>query len=310
MGNSDDNSGGGAVVAETATPRSSGGSVFATEAPAPTEQPATPPTTAPATPPESAYSGAITPIDENSALGLDSTRMGSVGIGSPVSAELYSLAEAHDWTFEGEEGQVITIRCEAAPGEDTDPRINLLAPNGVAIAMDDDSGNGYNSIIRSFRLPVTGTYIVKVDIFTEGEYILSIDAGGSRGSGGSLGSSGGAITPIEENSALGLDSTRMGNVGIGSPVSAELDTIFEAHDWTFAGEEGQVITIRCEAAPGEDTDPRINLLAPDGTAIAMDDDSGNGYNSAIRNFRLPVTGAYTIKVDIFTAGEYILSVDQ
>jgi hypothetical protein len=96
-------------------------------------------------------------------------------MGDEVTGELNSLMEADDWTFEGEEGQRVTIRCEAASGEDTDPRINLLDPDGDLVDSDDDSGSGYDAILDNVRLPEDGTYTIKVDVFTEGEYVLSLE---------------------------------------------------------------------------------------------------------------------------------------
>lgn len=108
----------------------------------------------------------------NSALGLDSTHRGSIPVGGQVRDRLDSLTLAHDWTFEGRAGQSVTIRCEAAPGEDTDPRVNLLGPGGEWLIADDDGGADFNALISNYRLPSDGTYTIKVDIFTGGEYIL------------------------------------------------------------------------------------------------------------------------------------------
>jgi tetratricopeptide (TPR) repeat protein len=113
-----------------------------------------------------------------------------------------------------------------------------------------------------------------------------------------------------DNSALGLRSSNQGTLSPGSQVTASLDTIFEAHDWTFEGQAGQVITLRCTAAPGAETDPRINLLAPDGSWLIADDDGGEGLSSRISDFELPVDGTYTVKVDVFELGEYVLVLES
>jgi serine/threonine-protein kinase len=112
------------------------------------------------------------------------------------------------------------------------------------------------------------------------------------------------------NSALGLDASNQGTLSPGSQVTASLDTIFEAHDWTFEGRAGQVVTLRCTAAAGAETDPRINLLAPDGSWLIADDDGGEGLNSLIANFELPADGTYTVKVDVFEPGEYVLAFED
>ncbi len=95
----------------------------------------------------------------------------------------------------------------------------------------------------------------------------------------------------------------------GGSVSGNLDSLFEADDWRFQGEAGQSVTIRCQARGGQDTDPRIHLIAPGGGVVADDDDGGQGYNSLISNVTLPETGTYTIRVDVFTRGDYVLWIE-
>jgi hypothetical protein len=112
-----------------------------------------------------------------------------------------------------------------------------------------------------------------------------------------------------DNSALDLRSNFQGIIEVGDRVDGNLDTIFEADDWTFQGNAGQSVTIRCEAAVGSTTDPRINLLGPDGDFIAADDDGGINYNAVLRNITLPTDGEYTIKVDVFETGRYVLRLE-
>jgi serine/threonine-protein kinase len=113
-----------------------------------------------------------------------------------------------------------------------------------------------------------------------------------------------------DNSALNLPAINQGTLSPGTPMSASLDTVLEAHDWTFEGQAGQVVTLRCTAAPGAETDPRINLLAPDGSWLSADDDGGEGLSSLIANFELPMDGIYTVKVDVFEIGEYVLVLES
>jgi SH3-like domain-containing protein len=112
-----------------------------------------------------------------------------------------------------------------------------------------------------------------------------------------------------DNLALGLPSVEQGSVEIGGEASATLDTIFEAHDWTFEGESGQVVTISAAAAAGSSVDPRLNLLGPNGEWLIANDDGGSGTDALIENYTLPENGTYTIKIDVFEGGEYILSVE-
>lgn len=63
----------------------------------------------------------------------------------------------------------------------------------------------------------------------------------------------------------------------------------------FRGNAGDIIGIQHQATSG-DLDPLLILIGPNGREIIRNDDDpeSDGFNSYIRNFRLPVTGIYTI----------------
>jgi SH3-like domain-containing protein len=77
----------------------------------------------------------------------------------------------------------------------------------------------------------------------------------------------------------------------------------------FDGVAGQLFSV---AALSDDlADPLIVLVAPDGTPLIGDDDSGVNLNSVIRNYTLPVSGEYTLVVSQAGAagtGEFELAV--
>ncbi len=104
--------------------------------------------------------------------GLVTTGGGTLSVGGSAQGTLNSIFEAHNWTFEGQAGQNVTIRVEGQ-GE-TDPRAKLLDPEGNVLAEDDDGGGGLNALI-TYTLPVSGTYTVRVDVFTEGTYTVSVE---------------------------------------------------------------------------------------------------------------------------------------
>lgn len=103
------------------------------------------------------------------------TYRGSTGVGQEVTGSSAGTGGIHEWTFEGSAGQIITIRCDAPPGSATDPRVNLFGPAGNWLIADDDGGDGLNALIANFRLPSTGTYTIKIDFFTLGDYVLKIN---------------------------------------------------------------------------------------------------------------------------------------
>ncbi len=104
--------------------------------------------------------------------GLATTGGGTIALGGSVTGTLGTLFEAHNWVFEGQAGQTVTIRVNAVG--DTDPRVKLLDPSGSVIAEDDDSGGGLNARLTAV-LPLGGTYTIRVDVYVPGEYTASLE---------------------------------------------------------------------------------------------------------------------------------------
>jgi hypothetical protein len=84
------------------------------------------------------------------------------------------------FVFEGQEGDVISIRMDATSG-DLDPLVTLFL-DGKQIAFDDDSGEGKNAAVIDFELPEDGLYQVEAARFdrdqgqTSGSYVLVLEA--------------------------------------------------------------------------------------------------------------------------------------
>ena len=105
--------------------------------------------------------------------------------------------------------------------------------------------------------------------------------------------------------ALGSeDAIPMGSIEVGGRVNGEITDLFEIHNWMFNGTAGQTVKIEGNAAGGDATDPRVNLLGPDGTLLAGDDDGGQDSNALISSFTLPANGQYTIQLDVWQTGRY------
>jgi hypothetical protein len=103
---------------------------------------------------------------------LDTTGGGTVGVGESVAGEIADSTQAHDWFFDGVEGQFVIINIYG-DGE-SDPRARLITPGGKVLARDDDSGEGFD-VYLSATLPADGTYTVRVDMFGGGTYTLTLD---------------------------------------------------------------------------------------------------------------------------------------
>jgi hypothetical protein len=104
--------------------------------------------------------------------GLETTRVETIAPGQTLTGTLTGLYEAHNWLFEGQAGQTVTITVEAVG--DSDPRLRLLDPSGNVIGEADDTGTGDLSARLTITLPVSGTYTARVDVFAAGDYRITV----------------------------------------------------------------------------------------------------------------------------------------
>lgn len=100
----------------------------------------------------------------------------SMEIGDTIEVEM-AYQRVYVITFEGEEGQEITLSAREVGDAATDPLIALLDPDGNPIAGDDDFGQGQNGLdseIEDFELPEDGTYTLLVS-HAEGAYAFGFN---------------------------------------------------------------------------------------------------------------------------------------
>lgn len=100
---------------------------------------------------------------------------GSITRGGQVRGDLQDVFAVDEWTFSGSAGQAVRIRCQPAPASRADPRIALLGPNGAELASDDDGGGNLAALIDGYSLPADGTYLIHVDVWSTGAYLLSLE---------------------------------------------------------------------------------------------------------------------------------------
>jgi enterochelin esterase-like enzyme len=88
-----------------------------------------------------------------------------------------------------------------------------------------------------------------------------------------------------------------GVLAIGESVQGDLLS-GERDTWTFMGRTGQRVTVSMERAPADQPDaldPYIELIAPDGTLVAADDNSGPVRDAILLGAPLPMNGLYSIQ---------------
>jgi len=216
--------------------------------------------------------------------GRSTTAVYSIAVGERGEGTRYGLLGADNWLFEGHAGQGVVIRLEASGGGI--PEAVLFDPAGNVTAGGEHHTIG-NTAVLAVTLPVDGLYTIRVSLWPEGAYELSIEqAPGPVYTGGDSF----ATTSIE-------------TLAVGQTAAGGINSVFQAHNWLFEGRAGQPVTIRVDGQGR--CDPRAALIGPDGQVIAQDDDNGGG-RSALIMASLPVSGVYTVRVDVWVEGSYTL----
>ena len=100
-----------------------------------------------------------------------------------------------------------------------------------------------------------------------------------------------------------------GPIAPGSQVAGQIDDPFGTDAYTMAGSAGQTVTIWAQAAQGSSTDPQLTVYGPNGAEVGYDDDGGGGTMALISGLYLPADGTYTIYVDVWSTGPYVLGVE-
>nr|PZN48429.1 MAG: hypothetical protein DIU68_21680 [Chloroflexota bacterium] len=173
------------------------------------------------------------------------------------------------------EGEVFTVGVSPVGSSGLRPRIELYSPSGELVrqASASLSNAAGDALVPAYQAAESGTYVALVlgEGGTTGEYIISYGLGVSR-----------------ENILRGplyADQTMTGDIA-----RRGLRDV-----WTVYLNAGDVIT--ATANPQSSLfDPVLELVAPDGSIIAWDDNSGGGLTPLIGSARAPVTGAYLLRV--------------
>lgn len=189
-------------------------------------------------------------------------------------------------TFEGQEGDLVTISMESEPG---DTYLMLEDPSGQRVARNDDY-DSLNSRIEH-TLQSSGEYTIIATSFSANDtfpYTLTL--------------TGGAVN--QDLRSISYDETKTGRLDDSDPTGQR--GFYEPV--TFDGSEGDVITISM-SSPG---DTYLKLQDPSGNVVTEDDDGGDSYNSRINQYALESDGEYTVIATSYSSGAtflYDLSVD-
>jgi hypothetical protein len=80
-------------------------------------------------------------------------------IGTPASGSITAETLERRYIFEAAAGEIISASMTATT-EGLDTYLTLIAPDGVPVSFDDDSGGNRNSLLGPIRLQATGAYVL------------------------------------------------------------------------------------------------------------------------------------------------------
>lgn len=214
-----------------------------------------------------------------------------IGTISDTNAEVY-------YTFQAEQGDILTISMLRSSGT-LDPYLRVVDSNRFVIAENDDQPGAEtrNARIDALIIQETGAYIVMATRYDDssGSFVLSVEETENSGTGNSPQ----APLPID------FGDTRSASLSPGQ---------FERF-YGFEANENDLITISMDRGDSGDLDSFLYLTDSGFTPLAEDDDSGEGQNAKIIDFRIPAAGKYHIIATRYdgnigtTSGEYRLSLE-
>jgi hypothetical protein len=210
---------------------------------------------------------------------------GTLVPGQTVSAAL-EQGSRHHWLFDGKVGDFVTISMDAL-SKDLDVYLEVYTPNGELMATDDDSGGDSNAAIFELELTDTGPHRVVARGYNDeqaGAYELTLEM---------------------------VELTIQGTLTPDVPITARVEP-GQRHHWLFEGQEGEIVSISMTAME-TGLDAFLELFAPGGEQVTIDDDSGGDSDAAILDFYLPIAGTYRVIAQGYSetdTGEYELALTK
>lgn len=228
--------------------------------------------------------------------------------GASVTGTIDDTNFAQEYIFNGNAGDNVVIQMNAAEGSNLDSTLSLLGPDGNEVTSNDDASITTIDSLIEFTLPETGTYTIVATRYdgengiSFGEYTLTLNGSGT----------GTSTTDTTDNPPTTADA----DIGYGETINGAISSSSFEQQYTFNGNAGDIITIEMNADTDTELDPLIVLLGPNGEELAFNDDTNDSLNSAIVDFTLPETGAYTIvatrynQIDGLTEGDFTLTLSS
>lgn len=200
----------------------------------------------------------------------------------PVAGRIERAGSFARYFINAAPAEVVTIAVSPAPGSALQPHVQIINPAGeVLFDVPARWDNGGDALVPALSLLEGGVYSVFVtgDGRTTGDFIVSYGRGGSH-------------RDVQRGEALP-----------GVPNTGEIGRRGLRDVWTVLLNQGDEIALRVQSQ-NRGFDPTLDIVQPDGSVLASDDNGADNLNPRIEGLRVPVTGLYAIRVSGANAGSY------
>ncbi len=254
--------------------------------------------------------GVPTPTLSFAELGTFITRLSS---NNTVSGTFDEGDSPHVYAFEGQIGQYVQVEMNRVNGE-IDPVITLYNIKNVPMALDDDSADNNNAILRNILLPEDGLYSVQANgRGLAGDYTIRLLAYDQF-----LPVTPTVVIPITPTSLPPFQLPTLAPSIPGNqlesykPVLNILPEPTAVGIHTFTAFAGDVMTIGVSSAQDIDQHqliPAMEISDPEGVIVGSDIALNALTDAVIANLRIELDGVYTVFVrgEELSFGAYVIS---
>lgn len=216
--------------------------------------------------------------------------------------------ERHVYTFEGRAGHYIQLDAQPTSGS-LDPRIALYAPDGRALAADDNSAGEGRARLRNIRLGTDGLYAAQVSGRGRGSYRIGLMSFALP-----LVVTPTVITLPSSTPTLPLITPTVGAAQSGErlrdhvPVIGSIERGGDFDRYAIEARAGEVLTIGARPFDAAALRLRIEIYDPLGAQIASAE-SAETPEALVGALLVPETGAYLVFVTGLNGGtgDYLIS---
>ncbi len=213
------------------------------------------------------------PASDQPTVALGSVAEASASASAPGAVEVFEgrlQAGRAQIAFQGRAGQYALIRVSST---DFDPAASLKDSAGQELAFNDDSRGQKDALIGPLLLPDSGTYQLEVR---------------------------GAPLMMAQGAETGefratIESPRINDIAFDQPVNFSLAASAPALYFALPVAAGDSLTVTLDSG----LDTLLQVVAPNGSEYAFDDDGGAGFAAELKNLAFAEAGTYILALAAF-----------